>query len=47
MGENKAIVCIFALIIVAFFLFGGNPDMTDALISQLMNTCSVEEVPHP
>lgn len=43
MSDNKAMVWMFGLAIVAAFLFAGSPDMKDTLIAKLNATCTPEK----
>lgn len=37
--ETFLIVCAVGLFLVSMFLFAGSPDLTDAIICNLMETC--------
>lgn len=46
MDNNTTIVCIFALIILSVFIFGGEPDLKDALVAKLTEQKPKDEAGH-
>ena len=46
-GSDRVFIWLFCLIIFAVFLFGGEPDLNDALIVHLTGDCPIVEVGPP